>query len=942
LIKGILICTTILLLALYAFIRSPYLTDSVEWLLNRYAGIEIEIGSINLSRRTTIRDVMVRMPDGPLPLLKIRMVRIRMNPLRLLNGEIDGIELTEPEITLDLTSSGGGNKGMGRSIRVNTLRIDGGRMMVRTREAEYIHIRSINLVMKEKTPGKVMAKGSLYIEELRTDIPVDMTFDLGKMEIEDGHLHMVYDELGAVTGGRVTGGLDMDITISTEDGLTAIIDALYKDIVYIGRRALSAGGGRMRLLLRFSSDLEDVRFQVNGSGSYTLYGREDNYSLDLKGSYGVKKGRMVIDEASLNSTLYGNLTLRGRIEDIPSGRVSLDLTLKTRGPELGRLGEVFKVQGETDARIRSVFLIKGEGDRPDIKGRVQIKGRYFKGEGIDIRGIRAMIPVEYRDGSIRIKGASMVMDEAEYLSGDRGYLLKGSLEISPQLSMDIPDGLIKAHIRLALRDGGLSTPDESLVAEGLRIEADMDAESSYPADEVGFTISGMATGLELLVGSFYGDFTHKDIKFSSTGRYSMDRDLLDIRQAGIDLQDIGTFTFSGNISRITSSPAIDAELIIKGLRNDNVYDLFIKDTFRESIPLPGRLNTDGRTSIRLSLKSSGGLTQVDGMIYLDDVDIRGDGFSIEGIDLAMPVEISYPLTEQTGVPSYGSLRIGAISMGGVEIDGLSLSPTIWHNELIFRDDILVPVLGGEVVLRGVRFGGIMDDEPVLSFSSEIRGVDLQMLTRALDIQRFGGNISGSIPKARLSRNSLTVDGEVVIRAFGGEIRITELSVNNLFSNIPSIRTSIQLNDIDLGMLTDTFEFGKITGVMNGYVRDLVITNGEVERFDISLESIKKRGVSQWISVKALKKISILGSGGPASILDRGIYRLFKRYRYEKMGIRGGLRNDRMVLHGIMRQGDREYIVKGGLLPPKVDVISYTQEISFKELIRRLRRIREVE
>jgi hypothetical protein len=106
--------------------------------------------------------------------------------------------------------------------------------------------------------------------------------------------------------------------------------------------------------------------------------------------------------------------------------------------------------------------------------------------------------------------------------------------------------------------------------------------------------------------------------------------------------------------------------------------------------------------------------------------------------------------------------------------------------------------------------------------------------------------------------------------------------------------------------------------------------------------VERKGINQLISVEALKKISILGSGTPASVLSSGIYQFFKEYRYKKMGFRGTLKNDNFLLLGIEAEGNREYIVRGGLLPPKVDVISYTQNVSFQEMLKRLKRVKQLD
>ena len=57
-----------------------------------------------------------------------------------------------------------------------------------------------------------------------------------------------------------------------------------------------------------------------------------------------------------------------------------------------------------------------------------------------------------------------------------------------------------------------------------------------------------------------------------------------------------------------------------------------------------------------------------------------------------------------------------------------------------------------------------------------------------------------------------------------------------------------------------------------------------------------------------------------------------------MGFKGILRNDNLRLIGIEKKGNKEYLVRGGFVPPKVDVINYTRNVSFEEMVRRLSRI----
>ncbi len=57
---------------------------------------------------------------------------------------------------------------------------------------------------------------------------------------------------------------------------------------------------------------------------------------------------------------------------------------------------------------------------------------------------------------------------------------------------------------------------------------------------------------------------------------------------------------------------------------------------------------------------------------------------------------------------------------------------------------------------------------------------------------------------------------------------------------------------------------------------------------------------------------------------------------------GRLKDDNFILTGIERSGDKGYLIKGAFLPPRVDVVSYSQNISFKELVKRIRRVQAIE
>jgi hypothetical protein len=149
-----------------------------------------------------------------------------------------------------------------------------------------------------------------------------------------------------------------------------------------------------------------------------------------------------------------------------------------------------------------------------------------------------------------------------------------------------------------------------------------------------------------------------------------------------------------------------------------------------------------------------------------------------------------------------------------------------------------------------------------------------------------------------------------------------------------------LEELNLEQASETFEFGRISGVLAGAIQDLVFTQGQPAGFKADLQTVDRPGVSQWISVEALDKITVLSSGNEAGSVYGGLAAVFDFFRYSKLGFKATLKNDKLILRGVESKDGKEYLVVGTFLPPTVNIISHTQEIGFSELLRRLERIQK--
>jgi len=512
---------------------------------------------------------------------------------------------------------------------------------------------------------------------------------------------------------------------------------------------------------------------------------------------------------------------------------------------------------------------------------------------------------------------------------------------------------IKAGIKLGMKDGAFASADGSIAGEGLRLKAVGNLDLSLPSMKAAFSMKATARDLELLAGSFYGSFKDRPIEVSARGSYDPDKDELKIPALAVSLKPLGALKMAVGVSSPGAEPRFEARIGLLEIENRELYDLFLRDMLGETMPLLATLDVEGRTRLTMAAEGTFKDLALKGELRLRDAGLktRDNGLTVRGIELTLPIELRYPEAKTSGarggrrgrrgrgaVKGFGDLKIGQASIGPVSITALKASPAIEGNALEFGGDIVLPLFGGTVTLGDIVFKDLLSQNRELGLHMDVVGIDLKEASLALGLPPFGGSLSGSIPGIRLAEGNLTTEGEIKLKLFGGELRLTHMAVGEVFSPVPSFKSSIEIREINLGELTSAFEFGSITGVLQGRIEDLVLVKGQPESFFMDIKTVSRRGVSQRINTKALENVSILGTGAAASVLNRGIYRLFDEYRYAKMGFQGQLKNDELLLLGIETEGDKGYIIKGATFPPKVDVVSYTQRISFKEMMKRLGRV----
>jgi len=129
-------------------------------------------------------------------------------------------------------------------------------------------------------------------------------------------------------------------------------------------------------------------------------------------------------------------------------------------------------------------------------------------------------------------------------------------------------------------------------------------------------------------------------------------------------------------------------------------------------------------------------------------------------------------------------------------------------------------------------------------------------------------------------------------------------------------------------------------VLKGSIKDLEIAYGQPQRFDLLLETVKKKGVPQKISVKAVDNIALIGGGqSPFVGLAGSLASLFRNFSYEQIGVHAFLENDVFRINGTIREGGIEYLVKrSGISGVNVVNQNPDNRIRFKDMVKRIKRV----
>ncbi|WP_130618159.1 hypothetical protein [Dyella amyloliquefaciens] len=488
-------------------------------------------------------------------------------------------------------------------------------------------------------------------------------------------------------------------------------------------------------------------------------------------------------------------------------------------------------------------------------------------------------------------------------------------KLDADIALDMAEKGIQASGQFALSGAGFDTPSGTLAGQGVNGNGRLNIDSTGTPSRIDLDAS--LRGGELLLGPIFAHLPDHPVQLSlAAAAQGGAIDLTRLRVADADaLQLDGAMAFNakGDLQRLkldrlqSRFPAAyqrygQAWLATLGLR-----DMRIEGQLNGSIDM-------GSNGLRSFAFETEGLDVEDGSGHLSTKGLRG------GLDWA--ADGDRPATTL----AWQSLQVYRMANGA--------SQSRWQSRdgaLSLQRGLDVPVLNGRARIGDFEWRPAAVKGRRLSTSVTFTGIDMAAFSRAMGWPEFPGTLGGAIPALRWFDDRVELDGGLSVNVFDGFVDITRLSLQGPFSPSPVLTADVQLRQLDLAAMTSVFDFGNITGRLDGSIDELRLVNWNPVAFKASLLA----GGGGRISQRAVNNLTAVGGGGAAAGLQGAVLKLFKTFGYKRIGLNCTLQASVCHMSGLENEADGYTIVEGSGLP-RLQVIGHQTQVDWPTLVRRLK------
>lgn len=532
---------------------------------------------------------------------------------------------------------------------------------------------------------------------------------------------------------------------------------------------------------------------------------------------------------------------------------------------------------------------------------------------------RISLAGEALNGAVDFHGLvldEMIADRLTGMSVSSG-LLRGSVQFAGAADR----GGLEVDLDLSVDDLGFDNADGTVAAAALSVQVS----GQVGVDEARqrFDLQVAPAGGEVLLGSLYLDFARARPVMALTG--VLDGEAFQVERGRLSDADALDLSFSGEADLGELEDSLGQwQLDLERAVLPDAYDRYLAN-FAQSTGL-GSFDTDGLVRGDVSLS---GTTPEHVTIDLRDVSIadRAGRFAISRLAGLVDYDAS-------GDSSDSELQWDSAQIYEVTLGGGRGRFTAAGESFALLDPLQVQVFDGGLTVRTLAFADYGAADMTLDFEADIQPISLRPVTEALGWPPLNGTISGEIPRVTLREQVVEVGGAIDLDVFAGTVRLEKLRLERLFGVLPTLAGDVILEDLDLQQMTGAFSFGEIRGRLEGGVRNLRLLNWQPVAFDMTLHTPESDPSKHRISQRAVENLTSIG-GGPTAVLSETFLRFFDDFGYQRLGLACRLQNNVCRMSGVRPAPNGGYYIVEGSGIPRIDVIGYSREVDFPQLIRRV-------
>jgi hypothetical protein len=486
--------------------------------------------------------------------------------------------------------------------------------------------------------------------------------------------------------------------------------------------------------------------------------------------------------------------------------------------------------------------------------------------------------------------------------------------LDAKLALDLRESGIQSSGRFSMDSVGFDTPAGTLAGQGLGGTGRFNLDTTDGPARMDLDAS--MRGGELLLGPLYAKLPDHPVQLGL--RASAQGGAFEVSR--LRLNDADALQLEGAL-------AFDAKGGLKTLKLDRLHASFPAAYQRYG---QAWLNTMGLQDMRIAGQLSG------------SVDLRSDGprsfaFSTDRLDMAdaagrLAVENLHGGLDWSSQGDRPATTLGWRSLQFYRVpNGAAQSQWRSHDGMLsLQQPLLVPVLKGQLRIGELDWRPAAAEGQRLATSMVLTGVDMAAFSQAMGWPAFPGTLGGAIPSLRWVDDRFELAGGLSASLFGGFVDITRLSLQQPFGPNPVLNGDIALKQLDLAAITSVFDFGSITGRLDGSVDGLRLVDWSPVAFDAKLLA----GSGGRISQRAVNNLTTVGGGGIAAGLQGAVLKLFKTFGYKRIGLNCTLLGAVCQMSGLDSSDGGYTIVEGSGLP-RLQVIGHQTQVDWPTLVGRL-------